>query len=176
MSDTCACGAVRRFTLEAVVRVVGVTAYLFWSQWQLGLIAVVLVPVFSFASNIYGARSAERQTRRPMRLGLQSKPEPIACVGLSARAGKYMEANAAKVQTASAKANEASSVLHRPDASVTAPTSALRSMRQATVCDSAWFTSPQVAQDAICSFRTVLSFAGEAFEKRRYGCGIIYTP
>lgn len=61
-----------RFTLEAVVRVVGVTAYLFWAQWQLGLIAVVLVPVFSYASKIYGAGThifpAPRTRTRPKRL------------------------------------------------------------------------------------------------------------
>lgn len=97
----------QRFTIEAVVRVVGVTAYLFWSQWQLGVIAVVLVPVFSFASKVYGAApSGYAPATHPSAQRAGGRESSLPPHQLSLSTGKLMEDNATKVQTASAKANE----------------------------------------------------------------------
>ncbi len=47
-----------RFTIEALIRVTGVAAYMFTSSWRLAVLVCVLIPFNSFIAQIYGKWSA----------------------------------------------------------------------------------------------------------------------
>jgi ATP-binding cassette subfamily B (MDR/TAP) protein 9 len=43
-----------RWSIESVVRIGGITAYMFYRQWRLALLAVAIVPMCAMANKLYG--------------------------------------------------------------------------------------------------------------------------
>jgi ATP-binding cassette subfamily B (MDR/TAP) protein 9 len=43
-----------RWSIESVVRIGGITAYIFCRQWRLALLAVAIIPVCALANKVYG--------------------------------------------------------------------------------------------------------------------------
>lgn len=174
----------RSFTLEAVVRVLGITAYLFWAQWQLGAIAVVLVPVLSFASKVYGAAAiaaaAHIATHPRAAFAILKDGAVIGSPGGFRRENhgrqrskgpkRLCEGKRGAQNDCRCNRTSLSRMAGGPSALPASPAPLAAADVARAGFSLARFGAPQVAQDAICSIRTVVSFAGEAFEKRRYAC------
>jgi len=42
-----------RFTIEAMVRIGGIIAYMFFRSWRLGLLAMAIIPITAFINHFY---------------------------------------------------------------------------------------------------------------------------